>query len=55
MPGGGLDPLEQRIRAALAKPGRPGVRVIAEQFGVNPGTVQRINRGPFGEGASVAV
>jgi DNA invertase Pin-like site-specific DNA recombinase len=44
--------LEQRIRSALAKPGRPGVRVIAEQFGVNPGTVQRISR-PFGEGASV--
>jgi len=46
--------LEQRIRAALAKPGRPGVRKIAEQFGVNAGTVQRISR-PFAvEGASVA-
>jgi DNA invertase Pin-like site-specific DNA recombinase len=45
--------LEQRIRAALAKPGRPGVRKIAEQFGVNAGTVQRISR-PFGEGASAA-
>src|SRR5262245_7369614 len=45
--------LEQRIRAALAKPGRPGVRKIAEQFGVNAGTVQRISR-PFGVGASVA-
>jgi DNA invertase Pin-like site-specific DNA recombinase len=38
--------LEQRIREALAVPGRPGVRVIARQFGVNPGTVQRIAR-PF--------
>jgi hypothetical protein len=36
--------LEARINAALAKPGRPGVRVIA--------AVQRINR-PF-EGESVA-
>ena len=34
------------IREALATPGRPGVRVIAKQFGVNPGTVQRISR-PF--------
>ncbi len=31
--------LEKRIREALATPGRPGVRVIAKQFGVNPGTV----------------
>src|ERR1700745_266391 len=38
--------LEERIRKALATPGRPGVRVIAKQFGVNPGTVQRISR-PF--------
>jgi DNA invertase Pin-like site-specific DNA recombinase len=38
--------LEAKIKAALAKPDRPGVRVIAEQFGVNPGTVQRISR-PF--------
>ena len=44
--------LEDSIRAALAEPGRPGVRVIAKQFGVDPGTVQRISR-PF-EGASVA-
>ena len=36
--------LEAKIRAALAKPDRPGVRVIAEQFGVNPGTAQRISR-----------
>jgi DNA invertase Pin-like site-specific DNA recombinase len=35
--------LEECIRAALAVPGRPGVRVIARQFGVNPGTVQRIS------------
>jgi hypothetical protein len=33
--------------------GRPGIRVIAERFGVNPSTVQRISR-PF-DGASVAV
>ena len=38
--------LEARIRQALATPGRPGVRKIAERFGVNPGTVQRITR-PF--------
>ena len=35
--------LEKRIQAALAKPGRPGVRKIADQFGVNPSTVQRIS------------
>jgi DNA invertase Pin-like site-specific DNA recombinase len=46
--------LEQRIRTALAKPGRPGVRKIAEQFGVNPSTVQRISR-PFGEGVGAAL
>ena len=42
--------LEKRIQAALAKPGRPGVRKIADQFGVNPSTVQRISgaiRRPF--------
>jgi hypothetical protein len=38
--------LEERIRKTLAAPGRPGVRKIAEQFGVDPGTVQRISR-PF--------
>ena len=32
--------LEARIRKALATPGRPGVRKIAERFGVDPGTVQ---------------
>jgi hypothetical protein len=38
--------LEERIRRALATPGRPGVRVIAKQFGVDPGAVRRISR-PF--------
>jgi hypothetical protein len=42
---------EKVIREALATPGRPGVRVIAKRFGVDPGTVQRISR-PFA-GASV--
>jgi Resolvase, N terminal domain len=42
--------LEKRILEALATPGRPGVRVIAKQFGVNPGTVQRISR-PFEQDA----
>ena len=42
--------LEKRIREALVAPGRPGVRVIAKRFGVNPGTVQRISR-PFQHGA----
>src|SRR5262245_11178155 len=45
--------IEAKIRTALAKPGRPGVRVIAKQFNVDPSTVQRISRGPFG-GASAA-
>jgi DNA-binding MarR family transcriptional regulator len=45
--------LEKRILEALATRGRPGIRVIAERFGVNPSTVQRISR-PF-DGASVAV
>jgi DNA invertase Pin-like site-specific DNA recombinase len=36
--------LEERIRKALATPGRPGLRKIAERFGVDPGTVQRISR-----------
>jgi DNA invertase Pin-like site-specific DNA recombinase len=38
--------LERQIKAALSKPGRPGVRVIAKQFNVSPNTVQRISR-PF--------
>jgi DNA invertase Pin-like site-specific DNA recombinase len=42
---------EDAIRAALSQPGRPGVRVIAKQFGVDPSTVQRISR-PFDEAAS---
>jgi DNA invertase Pin-like site-specific DNA recombinase len=42
--------LEKRIREALAIPGRPGIRVIAKQFRVNPGTVQRISR-PFEQDA----
>jgi len=42
------------IREALSQPGRTeGVRKIAERFGVNPGTVQRISR-PF-ECAGVAL
>jgi len=44
--------MEERIRKALAIPGRPGVRVIAKPFGVDPGTVQRISR-PFENVASV--
>ena len=45
--------LEERIRAALDKPGRTeGVRKIAARFGVNPKTVQRISR-PF-TGAAAA-
>jgi transposase len=35
---------EAAIRAALKQPGRPGVRKIAAQFGVDPSTVQRISR-----------
>jgi DNA invertase Pin-like site-specific DNA recombinase len=35
---------EDAIRAALNQPGRPGVRKIAAQFGVDPSTVQRISR-----------
>jgi DNA invertase Pin-like site-specific DNA recombinase len=42
---------QDAIRAALSQPGRPGVRVIAKQFGVDPSTVQRISR-PFGEATS---
>jgi hypothetical protein len=45
--------LEKRIGEALETPGRPGVRVIAKRFGVDPGTVQRISR-PF-DGVGVAV
>jgi DNA invertase Pin-like site-specific DNA recombinase len=35
--------LENAIRKALQESGRPGVRKIAERFGVNIGTVQRIS------------
>ena len=45
--------LEARIKKALATLGRPGVRKIAEQFGVDPGTVQRISR-PFEASAAGA-
>jgi DNA invertase Pin-like site-specific DNA recombinase len=41
---------EERIRKALAAPGRPGVREIAKRFGVAPNTVMRINR-PFASAA----
>jgi DNA invertase Pin-like site-specific DNA recombinase len=44
---------EDAIRAALSQPGRPGVRKIAKQFGVDPSTVQRISR-PFEGGAASA-
>jgi hypothetical protein len=36
--------LGKRIREALAVPGRPGIRVIAKQFGVSPMTVQNVAR-----------
>src|SRR5882762_7488282 len=48
-----LQATEDAIRVALAQPGRPGVRKIAVQFGVDPGTVQRISR-PL-KSANVAV
>ena len=44
----GLARAKSEGKKALAVPGRPGVRKIAEQFGVDPGTVQRISR-PFFE------
>ena len=34
----------ERIREALAVPGRPGIRVIAKPFGVSPMTVQNVAR-----------
>jgi hypothetical protein len=37
--------LRERIQEALMAPGRPGVRKIAEQFGVNASTVQQISTG----------
>jgi DNA invertase Pin-like site-specific DNA recombinase len=36
--------LEERIRAALAAPGRPGFHKLAAQFGVATGTIQRLAR-----------
>jgi len=45
---------EEAISKALKQPGRPGVRKIAAQFGVDPGTVQRISKAlasPFAAGA----
>ena len=47
--------LEKRIREALATPGRPGVRIIAKRFGVDPGTVQRISRPFAGAGVVAAI
>src|SRR5580700_10432428 len=41
-----LDPeLRERIQEALKAPGRPGVRKIAAQSGVNASTVQQISSG----------
>jgi hypothetical protein len=37
--------LLERIQEALSEPGRPGVRKIAERFGVNASTVQQISSG----------
>jgi len=34
--------LAERIRQAMAVPGRPGIWVIAKQFGVSPMTVQNV-------------
>jgi hypothetical protein len=36
--------LEERIRAALANPGRPGFHKLTAQFGVATGTIQRLAR-----------
>ena len=36
--------LAQAIRDALSVPGRPGIRVIAKQFGVSPMTVQTVGK-----------
>jgi DNA invertase Pin-like site-specific DNA recombinase len=51
-----IDPkLEAHIRKALNEPGRTeGVRKIAERFGVNASTVQRISR-PFGDASAAVV
>ena len=47
--------IENRIRKALATPGRPGVRKIAEQFDVGVSTVQRISAGPFADASAAPV
>jgi DNA invertase Pin-like site-specific DNA recombinase len=39
--------LEERIRQALAVPGRPGVHKLAKQFGVGSGTIQRIAKAEY--------
>ena len=50
------DKLANAIREALNKPGRPGVRKIAAQFGVDPGTVLRISRPrPFADAPASVV
>jgi DNA invertase Pin-like site-specific DNA recombinase len=40
--------MRARIQKALKAPGRPGVRKIAEQFGVSSSTVQQISAGLSG-------
>ena len=45
--------MAQRVEVGPGGSWRPGVRVIAKQFGVDPATVQRISR-PFAA-ASVVV
>ena len=45
--------MAQRAEVGPGGSWRPGVRIIAKQFGVDPGTVQRISR-PFAA-ASVVV
>jgi hypothetical protein len=37
-------PLAPELAGALGCPGRPGIRVIAKQFGVSPMTVQNVSR-----------
>jgi DNA invertase Pin-like site-specific DNA recombinase len=50
----GRPPIPAKLENAIT--GRPGVRKIAERFGVDPGTVQRISRPrPFAEGAASVV
>jgi DNA invertase Pin-like site-specific DNA recombinase len=42
--------LAKRLKAALAEPGRPGIRVLAKRFGVNPSTVQKLAHEPVPQG-----